>query len=87
VSSAGSNVSSDHHSRTYHQMGSSGGSVGEVEEEEEEEEDGTAASFNPTSPDMSSHLVETPSSSSMGALRRQAIVYNKRGNKSIGSDP
>ena len=86
MSSAGSNVSSDHHSRTYHQMGSSGGSVGEVEEEEEEE-DGTAASFNPTSPDMSSHLVETPSSSSMGALRRQAIVYNKRGNKSIGSDP
>ena len=69
-------------------MGSSGGSVGEVEEEEEEE-DGTAASFNPTSPDMSSHslVVETPSSSSMGALRRQAIVYNKRGNKSIGSDP
>ena len=38
MSSAGSNVSSDHHSRTYHQMGSSGGSVGEVEEEEEEEE-------------------------------------------------
>jgi hypothetical protein len=89
VSSAGSNVSSDHHATsTATQMGSSGGSVGEVEEEEEEE-DGTAASFNPTSPDMSSHslVVETPSSSSMGALRRQAIVYNKRGNKSIGSDP